>query len=286
MGILRRLYVLALLVAALGKSFPTMANQLQDSSVASTSSVPSLRPVTALVGCDPNQDYESDRYAHFTAIAGRLPELGAILARLKGAVDAATKKTADLPKPVVQRCQDSITMADRRVKSALTAKSAEKYGLVSDLVSDEEDESESRLQKAVASCSSLQAQLHDPDSETRIQELSAITNKLLADFKAINRKQAKAKAEVEMRYAKNTLQTILYDMNLFSVSPTFVFDVARLGPKSDDLGGVRYGIGGGITFGLVSHVTFTAGYAWNPDRHAGEPPGTFFFSLRTRNLFE
>ena len=87
--------------------------------------------------------------------------------------------------------------------------------------------------------------------------------------------------------AERTLKTILNDINIFSVSPLVMFDVARLGPASaDGRGGYRYGLGGGVRFVLVSHVAFDLGYAWNLRRKGNEPVGALFFGMTFRDLFE
>lgn len=67
---------------------------------------------------------------------------------------------------------------------------------------------------------------------------------------------------------------------MISVSPVFVFDMARLGPRRiNDSGGLRYGVGGGVRFTLASHVNVTVGYAANPDRRPWESRGAWFASL-------
>jgi hypothetical protein len=88
-----------------------------------------------------------------------------------------------------------------------------------------------------------------------------------------------------MTFAGRTINTILYDVNLYSISPVFVFDMARLEAKQTTFGGVRYGPGAGLRLELVSAVQFTSGYAWNTRRGPGEAKGTFFFSMGVRDLF-
>lgn len=88
-----------------------------------------------------------------------------------------------------------------------------------------------------------------------------------------------------MAFVHRTLETLIKEVNIYSISPVAVFDVAHIGPATGGLGGTRYGPGGGIRFWLVSTFNFTLGYAWNPQHRPGEGPGAIFFSLETRDLF-
>ena len=47
-----------------------------------------------------------------------------------------------------------------------------------------------------------------------------------------------------------TLNFITKEMNITSISPLFIFDVAKIGPASPSFGGTRYAVGGGIRFTL------------------------------------
>jgi hypothetical protein len=88
-----------------------------------------------------------------------------------------------------------------------------------------------------------------------------------------------------MAYVKRTVHTLVYELNLMSVSPVLMLDVAHIGPASSRLG-TRYGIGGGLRISLANSVDFTAGYLANPRRLADEPPGAFFFSMQFKDLFQ
>jgi hypothetical protein len=84
---------------------------------------------------------------------------------------------------------------------------------------------------------------------------------------------------------KRTVHALVYELNLVSVSPVVMFDVAHIGPASSRLG-TRYGIGGGIRLSLANSLDFTAGYLASPHRLAGEPPGAFFFSMQFKDVFQ
>ena len=137
------------------------------------------------------------------------------------------------------------------------------------------DPQEDRLSKVVEAC-----------KVEAVKPIAKLRDEMHAEFKQIDRDAAREKAKSEMSYVRRVLDTILKEMNIVSTGPVAVFDVARIGPAAGPLGGVRYAVGLGARFTLVSHVSLTGGYAWNPDRRPGEGPGAAFFSLRFRDLFE
>jgi hypothetical protein len=55
-----------------------------------------------------------------------------------------------------------------------------------------------------------------------------------------------------MGYVRNTLETLLNDVKLLSISPVTIFDVANIGPADRQFGGTRYGAGAGLRFTLLS----------------------------------
>jgi hypothetical protein len=123
--------------------------------------------------------------------------------------------------------------------------------------------------------------------QSAANNLDAAAGQLATTFGRIDRAAAAKKAATDMAYVRRTLDIILKELNIASVSPVFVFDVARIGPAtSGPYSGTRYGVGGGLRFSLLNTVNFTGGYAWNPGRRVGEEPGAVFFSISTRNLFK
>jgi len=95
------------------------------------------------------------------------------------------------------------------------------------------------------------------------------------------RARADKKAAQDLEPAKKVLNTVLYQLNAYSVAPVGIFDVARVWPSGV---GTRYGIGGGVRLSLVN-ANFTFGYAVNPSRLRGESPGALFFQLDVTDLF-
>jgi hypothetical protein len=91
--------------------------------------------------------------------------------------------------------------------------------------------------------------------------LQAELNKLRTDLKAIDAKDAEAKAEKDLAVVRPVLDTFLHELNLIALSPVVLFDVARLWP--DPLG-TRYGIGGGLRATFLN-LNLTVGYSFNPN---------------------
>ena len=176
-------------------------------------------------------------------------------------------------------CTDAIDSALLTVKNAKKAKPARAYGSVKELLPGGDDD----LENVVTLCKT------DPDKPSVIAAADALgraAKPLQTTFALIDQDAATKKAEMDMVFVKRTLNIILNDLNIASVSPLFIFDVAHVGPKaSGPFSGTRYGVGGGIRFSLVNMVNFSGGYAVNPSRRPGEPPGAVFFSLSTRSLF-
>ena len=89
-----------------------------------------------------------------------------------------------------------------------------------------------------------------------------------------------------MKFVDKTLNFITKEMNITSISPLFIFDVAKIGP-----GRLRRWVELATLleeeFGLRSSArrSVNLGYAFT-DAPPDEGRGAFFFSLTTRNLLE
>jgi hypothetical protein len=70
-------------------------------------------------------------------------------------------------------------------------------------------------------------------------------------------------------------------LNIFSVAPVAIVDVARVWPVKES---VHWGLGPGVRLSLVN-ANFTMGYGFNPQTAAGEKDGTIFFKLDVTSLF-
>jgi len=77
------------------------------------------------------------------------------------------------------------------------------------------------------------------------------------------------------------IDVFLHELNIYSVSPVAILDVARVWPVNQ---GVRYGVGPGLRLSLVN-ANFTVTYGFNPQRSAQESVGAIFFKLDVTSLF-
>jgi hypothetical protein len=95
------------------------------------------------------------------------------------------------------------------------------------------------------------------------------------------RKRADAHADEDLKPARTVLDTVLYQLNAYSVAPVGIFDIARVWPSGV---GTRYGIGGGVRLSLVN-ANFTIGYAFNPQPRQDEGHGALFLKLDITDIF-
>jgi hypothetical protein len=226
---------------------------------------------------------------NFQAIKDGLPAVAAKLRELEKSEDAAAATAPAALDPHFLACTEVLESSSFAVENAIKGKPAQAYGWVKELLPG----GDNALADVVSSCGEtlvrqLRAAKIDPGLlESGATELNMLAGEIARRFQAISQERASEKAKADIGYVRRTLDIITKQMNITSVSPIFVFDVARLGPTDQSpFAGNRYGIGGGIRFTLVSSVSFTAGYAANPNSRPGEGPGAFFFSLTTRNLFD
>ncbi len=202
-------------------------------------------------------------------------------ALLNGVVDnlnALSKAVTDAGSPSSE-CTDAIALSLNMAKHAKDDKPAAAVGSIRELLSG-----------GTTALADVATVCRDGVAGAAVQNaansLDAAAGQLETTFGRINRAAAARKAAADMSYVRRTLDIILKELNIASVSPVFVFDVARIGPAAGGpYSGTRYGVGGGLRFSLLNTVNFTGGYAWNPNRRVGEEPGAVFFSINTRNLF-
>lgn len=225
------------------------------------------------------QNYYSWKDPHFALAYAELPKLAGLLDTLNSAVNAAQSAHPGLLPDEFTDCSTQLFTASFHVKAARDDKKVARYGDVAVLLpADPEDD----LKAVHDSCAvALNGQLNDPAVTAGASDVDAEGTKMFGLFNAIDQKAAAAKAARDIEFVQRTLNTLFKDLNIFSVSPVFVFDAATIGP----LGGTRIGPGGGIRLELASYVNFTLGYAWNVNRQVNEGSGAVFFSIGTRDLF-
>lgn len=230
------------------------------------------------------QNYYSSKDPRFASVVAQLPVAQTAVNDLKTAVTAAQAAHTGQVPDLFKACTRAVSGALRRIASAITPQAADQYGLVLFLLSDDPDEIQ--LLKVTQACGTdLNAAINDPAVGTASDRVATLRASMVGEFNKIDQNAAGKKAASDMAFTRRTLNTLFNDVNIYSISPVFVFDVARLGPTSGQLGGVRYGPGGGIRFELATVAHFTLGYAWNVRRGPDEGRGNVFFSIGIRDLF-
>lgn len=122
------------------------------------------------------------------------------------------------------------------------------------------------------------------------EKLEGQRKKMADDFVAMNDDQSKPakdaanKARKDFIYPRRVLFQLLHEANLVAVSPVLFFDAARISQRGLGSGQVRYGLGGGVRFSIVS-FDVTAGYSWNLHRQPWEDRGALVFTMALSNLF-
>jgi hypothetical protein len=201
-----------------------------------------------------------------------------ILPTIANKLDVLREAVSTTPSP--DDCIDLIDGAAESVNRALELTPIEAYGYVIELLPG----GGSALDNVVGVC---KAGTHDPAVVTAADDLGQSATVLETAFGLIDQTAAAQKAQNDLAYVERALDVIIEDLNISSVSPLFVFDVAKIGPESGArYSGTRYGVGGGIRFALVDTVNLSVGFAANVHRHPGESRGAFFFSLSNRSLFK
>jgi hypothetical protein len=228
--------------------------------------------------------YASDD-THFRAVLSLLSEAAKKLEVLKAAVAAARTGAPPSLQPAFNSCLDALGSSLGYVQHAKADKPVQAYGSVQELLPD----GDGALLDTVSACGSgLNATLNDPAIASASTSIRTLASQFQTQFSLIDQNTADRKASEDMSYVRRTLDIILKEMNIASLSPVAAFDVAHLGPTGNNAysSGTRYGVGGGIRFSLASTANITVGYSWNPNPRPGEGPGALFFSFNTRNLFQ
>jgi hypothetical protein len=99
------------------------------------------------------------------------------------------------------------------------------------------------------------------------------------------RANAQERAKDSIAPAREIFGRLTKELNLFALSPLFIFDKARVRSRipAATASATRYGVGGGVRFSIVS-LDVDIGYAHNGRRQIPERRGAFVFSLRINDL--
>jgi hypothetical protein len=215
------------------------------------------------------------------------PQLQSVLSNLKNAVLAAQTSHPGQFQSDFQTCSDAIDSAASTADDAAQQKPDMQYGYIVELISadgDDEDELGATNDACLKKLNGPAALNGDLGIAAAGQQFEQTRISMESEFRKIDQDAAGNKAKEDMAFTRRTVNTLMRDLNIYSISPVFVFDVARLGPANSLLGGMRYGPGAGVRFEIATTFHLTAGYARNVRPGPGEGKGTMFFSIGLRDL--
>jgi hypothetical protein len=224
--------------------------------------------------------------ANFAPTMAKLPPVRDALAALSTALGSASGSVSPGNQALFTSCASSVRLATRRVTSALQANPSlsadERYGFLAALVKEGKAQV---LPKVVEAClNKLSPALQDAKVTSAAGGVNQSLDDLEKAYAKIDRDGASNESAKQLAYPKRVFDTIIHDLNLWSVSPVFAFDTARIWPEVSSGKGLRYGVGGGIRLTLVSHANLTVGYARNLHRDPKEGSGALFFSISITEL--
>lgn len=226
-------------------------------------------------------EYKDPNYA---AAAALLPATQTSLMQLKNDLAIARSATTDTTLDF-DDCSDAIGDALLMVNNAQSENNMTQYGSVTSLTNLTPNDDD-RLGVVQQYCGDgLNAYLNNPTLTTDLTAIAAKRTTLLTDLKKVDVSTAQKKAVADLALAHKTLNTLFTEINIVSLAPVAVLDIARIGPAQSQSGGSRIGPGGGFRVELASYVDFTFGYAANIFRQPGEDHGAIFFSMNFRDLF-
>jgi hypothetical protein len=117
------------------------------------------------------------------------------------------------------------------------------------------------------------------------QQLGQLRLTAFNQYQAIDTTEQRKRAQNDLKYARHVLFELLHSVNLYSVSPAILFDVARIGPQSNPpLPGTRYALGPAMRFRVIN-VDITLGYCFNVEQAPGQPRGAAVLGLTFGQLF-
>jgi len=220
---------------------------------------------------------------HYANVVAQLPAAQTALQDLETVVNTVQGTHAGQVPDLFEACTDAIKAVSRRIKNAIST-SRVPYGSIAEVLS--EDPDDDQLLNVRQACETdLNGTLKDASLTPATGRVETLRTQLTAEFNQIDTKKAAEKAKDEMAFTRRTLNTLFNDVNIYSISPVFVFDMARIGPRDSAFSATRYGPGAGIRFELATTAHFTFGYAWNVKRGPGEGRGNIFFAIGVRDLF-
>jgi hypothetical protein len=207
---------------------------------------------------------------------------------LQEAIAALKKIGGSIPNTLSESYDDcSLTViVDQGYLDALAPKTGMFFARLNALQSLSTNGEDGSIQALSGCLQTFRAQIGATVADSTITRLAAVNRTIQQSLAKIDVAQATGKASKDTAFVQHTVKSLLYEMNLGSISPVFNFDAARIGPQpSGSGGGFRYGIGGGARLTFLDALQLTAGYAWNPTPKPWEGRGAALFGVEVLNLF-
>lgn len=222
--------------------------------------------------------YEGDDPRFRSAVAS-LDTLRGDLGSLKDLVASEQPSAApEILAKAFKDCLNAISMADRRARETLEAKTnGAKRGFLNELLSSDDPEAANRLAKVGQLCGNLTSSVV---ATTKLANISKTAELIRRDIASINTGAAQQKAKRELAPAKQALTTILDQMDFASLSPLMMLDAVRLDDRQ-----TRYGLGLGVRATLINSVELDIGYMKNRRQAPQEPSGALFVRLKMKDIF-
>lgn len=218
--------------------------------------------------------------SHDPALAGVEPlaaEIDDILAAMEGLLRGRTvpETVAD----ALEICQDTLDQA----RSSL--RKARQQRMFRTLVSPNVPPPPGSLGAVARDCEiDLNGTLDDAAlhaSAARLRQRGTAIEEIVTT--RVDRRAVARRVDEDFALVDRALDAFIYDINLVSIDPVLIYDVAYAGPSVRDAF-VRHSVGGGLRLTLGSTVSFTLGYAANPNRGRGEPAGAVFFDMKVNDI--
>ncbi|MGC9970974.1 MAG: hypothetical protein ABSE56_10320 [Bryobacteraceae bacterium] len=218
--------------------------------------------------------YHASKEPSIDAAVAAAEKLGPVLERLQAQLESLAVPSNQ--EEALESCRDTLELVLDQLESSRKQRmfspllSPNLPRSLPRLIRDCEDELNGSLDNAEIHAAARQVVERRAEIETAVTDPAALA-------------RAESRAAEDFRIVDRALTALVQEINLVSVDPVFIFDTAYVGPApSSRL--VRYGLGGGGRLTLGSHVSFTAGYACNANRGAGEPRGAVFLEMKFHDL--
>lgn len=214
------------------------------------------------------------------------PAISAGAAELSSKLGALSEELSLIPPAIIsqQAVGQYVRNIKRNLVSAREAASMIAYKqdpqVVSQLATDALPTVSAYAQKLVKSLQDASEAKLATGIETLIKDVDRLTDKL-RDLNDIASDKYLNEAWQKLAPGHRAIDAFLHELNVYSVSPVAILDVARVWPVNE---GVRYGVGPGVRLSLVN-ANFTVAYGFNPHRSNIESVGALNFRLDVTNLF-